>query len=96
MRLSEGTDLPSQLQHICRHHGQVQFCPWQGVACTHQLAEVGVVSFPSLAAMFTGQHKNDLFICIGGGTRGAIAPLDLKLEGLRPPSVSLFALIRLQ
>ena len=36
---------------------------------------------------------------IGGGTRGArgaIAPLDLKLEGLSPPSVSLFALIRLQ
>ena len=38
-------------------------------------------------------------VSIGGGTRGArgaIAPLDLKLEGLSPPSVSLFALIRLQ
>ena len=45
MRLA---DLPSQLQHVCHHHGQVQFRPQQGVACTHQLVEVGVVSFPTL------------------------------------------------
>ena len=48
MRLAEGIDLPSQLQHVCHHYGRVQFHPQQGVACTHQLVEVGVISFPTL------------------------------------------------
>ena len=104
--LIHGVTNSISFQHLQACHFCWAPCHLPQVLCLFQVATVWswhshILGTPHFKPSFVLGWGPSPHVCsIGGGsetrgTRGALAPLDLKLEGLSPPSVSLFSLIRL-